>query len=334
VYDSQSDTTKCTELTQKLITDDKVDLVLARHTPETVNPVSAVCERYEIPCIAFDAPIDAWLADGPYEWVYHVHWKLDQMYDQYKALWTDAGFAPGSGAKIGLLFANDADGTAWHGAFADRIKADGYELIDPGQFPADTNNFTDIIKQFKDAGVQILCGTNTNPVFREFWTASKASGFAPDFVTMGKAYLLQADADAIGPELMDGLTGEVWWSPVHPYTSAITGKTPKDLSEGYLADTGRPITQPMGFKYGSIEVAIDALTRAGALDPDSINAAIAATDLDSIVGHVKYNAEHYSTISLTGGQWINDDGKLNLYIVDNSLDTAIPKTGDLKPLAK
>jgi branched-chain amino acid transport system substrate-binding protein len=151
---------------------------------------------------------------------------------------------------------------------------------------------------------------------------------------MGKAYLLQADADAIGPELMDGLTGEVWWSPVHPYTSGITGTTPKDLAEQYQADTGRPITQPMGFKYASLEVAIDALTRAGALDPDSLIAAIGATDLDTVVGHVKYNAEHYSTISLTGGQWVNEGGQLNLYIVDDSLDTAIPTTGTLKPLAK
>jgi hypothetical protein len=31
---------------------------------------------------------------------------------------------------------------------------------------------------------------------------------------MGKAYLLESDALAIGAELMDGLCAECWWSPV------------------------------------------------------------------------------------------------------------------------
>jgi len=35
--------------------------MVVMHTPDTVNPVTAMCERYQLPCIALDAPVDAWL---------------------------------------------------------------------------------------------------------------------------------------------------------------------------------------------------------------------------------------------------------------------------------
>ncbi|MDR1815529.1 MAG: ABC transporter substrate-binding protein [Clostridiales Family XIII bacterium] len=335
VYDSQSDTTVATQMAEKLITDDKVDLMLVRHTPETVNPVSAVCERYEMPCVAMDAPVDAWLAEGPYEWVYHAHWNLDQMYQQYRALWEKAGFAVGSGAKIGLLFANDADGTAWRDTFATRIEEDGYTLVDPGQYPADTSDFSDIVNQFKSEGVQILCGTNTCPVFGTFWRQAKQLGFEPDMVTMGKAYLLRSDAEAIdgGTGIMDKLAGETWWAPTHPFKSSLTGLTPQELADNYLAETGREITQPMGLKYADMEVAIDALQRAGTLEKTALRDAIGATDLETMIGPVKYNEDHYSLTTLTGGQWVLDDtGTLQLKVVDNSLFPDIPTTGELQPL--
>ncbi|HHY14282.1 MAG TPA: ABC transporter substrate-binding protein, partial [Thermoanaerobacterales bacterium] len=72
VMDSESDTTKAAEAANKLILEDKVDLMIVSHTADTVNPVSAACERYKIPCISVDAPVDAWLQGGPYKYSYHA----------------------------------------------------------------------------------------------------------------------------------------------------------------------------------------------------------------------------------------------------------------------
>ena len=58
VYDSTSDQNKCTEMAQKLIEEDHVDLMIAIQTPNTVIPVAQVAERYGVPCIATQAPVD------------------------------------------------------------------------------------------------------------------------------------------------------------------------------------------------------------------------------------------------------------------------------------
>ncbi len=330
IYDSESDTTTCSEMAQKLVEEDKVDMLIARHTPETVNPVSQVAERYGVPCVGIDAPVDAWLAEGPYEWTYHAFWTLDMMYDQYSSMWEQAGFAKGSGAKIGILFANDADGTAWYNIFADKIKEDGYTLVDPGQYPAGTTDYSDVINKFKSEGVEILCGTNTNPDFGSFWLQANQLSFTPKFVTMGKAYLLRADAEAIGADLMNNNAAEMWWSPYHPYTSALTGMDGKTLADMYMEESGREITQPMGLKYASMELCIAALQNAKSLEPEDIRDGIAAIDVDTLIGHISYNDEHYSTTPLAGGQWQVVDGNLQLFIINNALNPEIPTNGELK----
>lgn len=335
VYDSTSDTTTCAEMAQKLIEEDQVNLIIARHTPETVNPVSAVAERYGVPCVAIEAPVDAWLAEGPYEWTYHSFWTLEIMFDLYSSMWAQAGYGPNEGYKVGLAFANDADGTAWHGVFAEKIVEAGYELVDPGQYPALTSDFSDIIAKFKAEEVDILCGTNITPDFANLWLQCKQQGFSPKFVTMGKAYLLESDALAIGAELMDGLCAECWWSPDHPYNSGLTGMTPKELTALYLEETGEKITQPMGYKYASMELAVAALLNAKSLEPADILAGIAAIDVDTIVGPVKYDLDtHYCLTPIAGGQWqLQEDGSLELVIINNSTNPEIPITGEFKPMA-
>ncbi|MGI6326864.1 MAG: ABC transporter substrate-binding protein [Saccharofermentanales bacterium] len=331
VYDSTSDTTKCAEMAQKLIEEDKVDLIIARHTPETVNPVSAVAERYGVPCVAIEAPVDAWLGAGPYEWTYHSFWTLEIMYELYSDMWKQAGFGPGT--KIGIAFANDADGTAWAQVFRENIVADGFVLVDPGQYPSGTTDFSDVIGQFIEEGVEILAGTNITPDFAGLWLQSNQLGFKPKMVTMGKAYLLESDANAIGADLMDGMVAEVWWSPHHPYSSKLTGMTPAELTRLYLEETGEDITQPMGYKYASLELAVTALMNATNLEPENIRDGIKAIDVETIVGPIKYNDDHWGLTPVAGGQWQRQaDGSLKLFIINNSVNPEIPVTGEYKPL--
>jgi len=49
---------------------------------------------------------------------------------------------------------------------------------------------------------------------------------------------------------------------------------------------------------------LDAIKRAGTLDPAAVNAALAATDLHTISGWVKFDSTtHFSAIPLAFGQW-------------------------------
>ena len=333
VYDSESDANKCSELTQKLIEEDKVDMIIAIQTPNTVIPVVEVAERYGVPCIASQAPIDPVAhSRDEFNWTYLSFYTLDDVYESQRALWTAAGHAPGSGSKVGLLFANDADGTAWHDIFVKRLADDGYTVVDPGQYPSGTTDFTNVANTFKSEDIDVIAGTNIPPDFMNSYNAVISAGVEVDAVTMGKCCLLESDVNALG-ELSDGIMTQVWWSPTSPFTSGLTGKSSAELAEQYAADNdGRTMPQPTAYAYEALELSVQAFNNTKSMSKEDIRDAIANLDVDTIIGHVKYDQEMnglpFARTVLCGGQWQRDEnGDLKLIIIDNSLHTEIPLTG-------
>ena len=60
VKDSQSNPNRASEVAQELILSDKVHIVTAFATPETVNPVSDQCEVNGMPCVTNDDPLESY----------------------------------------------------------------------------------------------------------------------------------------------------------------------------------------------------------------------------------------------------------------------------------
>ncbi len=76
-------------------------------------------------------------------------------------------------------------------------------------------DFSSIIGQFKDEGVEIVVGIPIPPDFATFWTQANQQDFNPKLVTMAKAVLFSSAVEALG-DIGDGLASEIWWTPDHP----------------------------------------------------------------------------------------------------------------------
>jgi branched-chain amino acid transport system substrate-binding protein len=154
-------------------------------------------------------------------------------------------------------------------------------------------------------------------------------------VTLGKALLFPSAVEALG-ELGEGLSTEVWWSPSHPFTSSLTRESAAQLAASYEQASGKQWTQPIGFSHALFEVAADALKRAkDPRDKAALRDAIAATDLATIVGQVKFGGpgpfKNVSRTPLVLGQWV--PGKKHRYelaIVNNEAAPQIPAGGKLQ----
>jgi branched-chain amino acid transport system substrate-binding protein len=328
VIDTESDPTKAGELASKLILKDKVDLMVAMHTPDTVNPVDAICERYKMPCISLDAPVEAWLTGGPYKWSFHAFWTVDSVTDLFMGIWED--YADQTSKVVGGFWPNDPDGVAWSAIFKEKLPSKGFKVVDPGRFPYFNKDFSSFINLFKKEKVEIITGTIIAPDWATAWRQCHRMGLVPKICTVAKACLFPTDINALGGNLPNGLTTEVWWSPNHPFKSSLTGATAKDLCDAWTRETGKAWTQPIGFKYAGFEIAYNALKRAETLDKNKIREAIAKTDMDTIVGPIKYNKQNYSETPLVGGQWVK--GKKwpwELEIVYNKQNPHIKKTADI-----
>ena len=338
--DSQSNPNRGAEVAADLILRDEVDIIMAAGTPDTTNPVADQAEINEVPCITTDAPWQPYFfgrggnpAEG-FQSTYHFFWGLEDVIGVFLDLWNQSGAAK----KVGGLFPNDADGNAWGDAnlgLPPALSGAGFELTDPGRYQPLSDDFSNQIAAFRDAGCEIVTGVMIPPDFATFWAQAAQQGFNPKVATIGKAILFPSVVESLGMR-GDGLTSEVWWSPNHPFNSSLTGDSAQALVNEYTAATGRPWTQPIGFRHALFEVVADVVKRTEDLDDQqAITASIAATKLDTIVGMVDWSSGPVKNVSktpLVGGQWQRDGDALDLKVVGNKDHPSIPKTGTLKLL--
>ncbi len=328
VVDTESSPTKAADVASRLILNDKIDLMLTMYTPDVVNPVSAVCERYQMPCIGVGCPIDPWVEGGPYKWSFETHFSVDAITNVFIGMWDE--IAAKTNKVVGVLFPNDADGIIWTKTFNTKLPAKGYKMIDPGRFPFMTRDFSSQIEIFKKEKVEILTAVLIAPDWATAWKQMHQQGFKPKMATIAKALLFPADMEALGGNLANGLTTEIWWSRYHPYKSSLTGETPMDLCNAWTKETGKQWNKPVGLTYGGYEMAIDAIKRAQTLDKEKIREAIATMNLMTIFGPIKFNEKHTCEIPLVGGQWVKGKGvPWDLEIVYNKNNPQIKKTAEM-----
>lgn len=338
--DSESNPDVATRVTQKLILQDEVDLILTSSTPETTVPVSAVCEKFNVPCISNDTPWQSYFygrggkPDKGFDWTFHFCWGLEDVIASYSSLWDTLK----TNRKIGALWPDDEDGRVWADekiGFPPVLREKGFEIVDPGRFNPVTQDYAAVVRQFMEQGVEIVTGVLPPPFFQAFWKEALKQKFKPRIVTVGKASEFPA---ALMPFRSDahGMSVEVWWCPTFPYRSGMTSQSARQLADDYMQTTGRNWTMPLGFKHALFEVALDVLKRsAGPRDRRSIRDAIRTLDYQSIVGPVNFQTGPVPNISktpLAAGQWDYRFRNLELLIVDNVGAPEVPKQAHLRPM--
>ncbi|MDA7984012.1 MAG: ABC transporter substrate-binding protein [Alphaproteobacteria bacterium] len=351
VKDSQSSETRAAEVAGELIVEDKINLMLVSSTPETTNPVTTTCELEEVPVLSTVAPWQPWFIGQqgdqsdptswtPFNYAYHFFWGLEDIIAVFTNMWNQLE----TNKKVGGLYPNDGDGNAWgddNVGFPPALAAQGYKLTDPGRYENGSDDFTAHINEFRSAEVDIVTGVPIPPDFTTFWNQMKQQGLTPKAASIGKAILFPGSVETFG----DGghnLSSEVWWSPAHPFRSSLTGQSSRDLADEYTAVTEKQWTQPIGFAHALFEVAKDAMGRVSdADDADAVAEALAATQLDTIVGPLSWDgaglppfaAKNVAKTPLVGGQWRHKGGgKYDLVIVDNKTAPSIPTGGEMEAI--
>jgi branched-chain amino acid transport system substrate-binding protein len=352
VKDSQSDPNRAAAVAKELIVDDEVNLMIVASTPETTNPVATTCEAEGMPVISTKAPWQPWFIGQqgnpgdpaswkPFDFAFHYFWGLEDVISVFLNMWNQLE----TNKQVGGLFPNDGDGNAWgdpNVGVGPGFAAQGYMLTDPGRYQNLTDDFSAQINAFKAANCDIVTGVVIPPDFTTFRNQSIQQGFNPKIITVAKAILFPQSVEALG-EAGHNLSSEVWWSNTHPFKSSLTGQSAADLAADFTAKTSRPWTQPIGFVHSLFEVASNVMGRVSDVtDAEGIAAAIAATDMDTMVGKIAWNgaglppfaATNVCKTQLVGGQWRrNADGTFALVIVDNQTAPNIPTGGKMEALA-
>jgi branched-chain amino acid transport system substrate-binding protein len=353
-YDSQSSVTRAGDLARTAILSDKVDMLFASSTPETVNAVASQAEALGTPLVCANCPWESWYlnlfpkgnptaATEKAKYVVLYFFGAEHLAECFVPMWNRIHSQLHTNKVVAAAFPNDPDGNAFRGVFPPLVSAAGYDFKMSSAYPDGTTNYTSMITQFKADNADFFTNVPLPPDFATMWKQSLQQGFKPRLATVAKVLLFPTDAYAMGSEVYNVAT-DTWWVPTLPWTSSLSGENCQQMASEYESAVGTQWNANIS-NYSLFEVAYAAFKSVS--DPHDHNEvadAIHNVNINALAGPLNFGGNGTGWIkpfgpapgvAITppvGVQWQKGTKyQLEMQIVDNTLLPDAKITADLLP---
>ena len=294
VRDSKSEPDTVSEQSRTLILNDEVVGLLGSVSPPLTIPASNIAERQRVPFVTSLTPLQAWKGANPEGWNY----AWDLFFDE--AQMTDLQFQASdlidTNKKIALFTDNEEDGIVMGGIWEEKAASMGYEIASHAEFPVGTTDYSSFIAEAQAAGAEIVIAQMIPPDAFALWKQMKALGFTPKAAFCEKCATQSAWVDALG-EVADG-------TAVTDFVQPSDDPDAKRLLEEYSETYDNSDLSTILISYSAAKVLVDAIARAGSVDPEQINEAIAETSgLYPLGVEISFADDHTFAVPATTVQW-------------------------------
>jgi len=295
IRDDKTDPNVVAGNTETLISRDNAVALLGSCTPALVNAGALVAERRKVPMVAGCDPLGAFKSVRAWKYAWVMFFDEGDLSTAPFRMMADMGLV--TNKKVAVLHDNGPDGQVVGGKiWPDTAKASGYTVAQNTSFPVDTQQFTTMIAEAKATAADVVLVDAIPPQAIAMRKQMAAAGYNPKLLVMEKGAEPEQFAQALG-KLADGVLVGGYWDPSFPYPGAA------ELGKRYEAETKQTQSQHIADSHAAAQVLLDAISAAGSLDREKINAAIAKTDKSYVIGPVKFDAANTSRIPITVMQW-------------------------------
>ncbi|HSB72140.1 MAG TPA: ABC transporter substrate-binding protein, partial [Candidatus Methylomirabilis sp.] len=188
-------------------------------------------------------------------------------------------------------------------AWVEAGKAAGYEVAVRGEYAPGAKDFSDLILKAKAANADAVFALPTPPDGMTMVKQMKELGYTPKLT-----FFIRAPDPPIWSKNLGKDGDYVVLAP--GWHHAVKAPGVKELNEAHLKRFGRPADPLVGPAYACVQILAAAVTRAGALDREKLRDAIAATDITSVIGPVKFRPDGTGIVQSVFLQWINGTQEL------------------------
>jgi branched-chain amino acid transport system substrate-binding protein len=346
-YDTQSSPTKAGDLAKQAILSDKVDLLLASSTPETVNAVASQAESLGTPLICANIPWESWyinLGGNPLKptlkpkFVTMYFLGAEHLIQCFIPMWNRIHDQLHTDKVVAAAFPNDSDGNAFRAVFPPIAKAAGYKFDLSSAYPDGTTNYSSMISAFKGDKADFFTNVPLPPDFATMWKQAAQQGFKPKLATVAKVLLFPPDAYALGA-LSYNVATDAWWVPSLPWKSSFTGETCQQLANEFEAANKQQWNANIS-NYSLFESAYAALKSVSdPHDKNEVADAIHKVNIQGVAGPLDFAANKPAPgVAITlpvGVQWQKGTKfPVEMQVVDNTLQPQAKITADLLPTNK
>ena len=281
LLDDKSDTQTSIKLYEKLITEDKVDVLLAPYSSGITEAVANVNERYHMPFVAYGAASTPIWEKGR-KYIFSI---VGIAEDYQKGA---AHLAKQIGVKRAAIIGEDSLFPRQSGkGAADWAKKLGIEVVLQENYPQKQMDFTALLQKIKAAGAEAIF---SNSYFAD--AAAQIRQMREQNLnvklfagTVGPG--LPAFAEQLGPTA-EYVLGFSQWEPL---PDVLKHPGMKEFIASYEKRYGEKPNYHAGGAYGALQVTEAAIKKAGSFDKEKLREALASIDVRTIFGRYKVNAK-------------------------------------------
>jgi len=281
LLDDKSDTQTAIKLYEKLITEDKVDLLLAPYSSGITEAVANVNERYKMPFVAYGAASTPIWEKGR-KYIFNI---VDVAENYQKGA---VHLAKQIGVKKAAVIGEDSlfPRQSAKGA-KEWAKKLGIEIVVEENYPLKQTDFTALLQKIRGSGAEAIF---SNSYFAD--AAAQLRQLREQNIN------LKLFASTVGPGLPNfpeqlGNTAEyvLGYSQWEPVPQVLKHPGMKEFIEAYEKRYGEKPNYHAGNAYGALQVTEAALKKAGSFDNEKLRDALATIEVHSIFGHYKVDAK-------------------------------------------
>ena len=300
-YDDESNPATSVKLYERLINEDGIKLLLGPYSSGVTMAVSAVAEKYHLPMVVAHAASQA-VFERKFRYLFATLTAVDQYTSNYIQMAAEKKVH-----RVALLAENDLlpkEAVAGAGLQA---KAAGLEVVYNGSYPTGTKDFSSMVQAMKAATPDMVIGAGYTGDMIVLIRQAGEQGFRPNMMGVLLGPTLPGFINTLGP-LAEGVLEPIQWSPRTVAKDAIFGWTVAQFVDIYKKETGLVPDYHPPQSMAALEVFQHAIETTNSLDPEKLRDAIAATNMETVYGPIRFNekgqniAKGMTVVQVQGGK--------------------------------
>ena len=284
-YDYQSDGQRAAQLAEKLITDDKVDFVLSPFGSGHTKIVATVTERYQTPLLACASSSEA-VFDQTFKYLFGTLSPNGGMTNAMVAFFKTK--MPGL-KRIAVLGRDDVFPKSMAQGLSAAAKSAGLDVTYDQLYAVGTMDHSAAVSAIKATNPDWIYATGYTQDLILIRKQMADLGVKAPIITMVAGPAYKEYTDGLG-NLANGVTSSSWWHHATNYKGIGVWPTTADFYKEFVAKENTDPDYVHASCAAAVVVLEDAIERAGSTDKSKVRDALAATNVNTFYGPVKFSA--------------------------------------------
>ena len=300
VLDDESDATKTVARLESLASQGVV-AYLGGFGSDLHAAAASVAEKNKIPYLGIAFALNKIHQQG-FKYLFSPFWKSPDIGKQTQGLL--ALIPAAERPKTVAIFQEKTDwGQEMNAAWTEAGKAVGYQVVVHGEYAPGAKDFSDLILKAKSVNADAVFGIPTPPDGMTIVKQMKELGYTPKLLVLIRAPDSAPWTKNLGKDGDYTVLAAGWHH-------AMRAPGVKELNDAHEKKFGRPADPIVGPAYACVQILTAAIAKAGSTDHAKIRDAIAATDMTTVIGPVKFRADGTGIVQAAFAQWQNGKQEL------------------------